>query len=444
MAPKRGRKITAKNGKASPPPPSPSVREVQAEVHSNPAPRSPSQPPEKELPNMTPSQEELSDMPTSHCFSGTNERVAPASSLYPNRDSSVDMDSSDEENVMPVERKTPSPPPRPVEDLSTNDICLRFECPEHFQEVSTTERSQVHLADVADNKELWLIRVPNNFDSSSIDDVVLNLKSRTQFSCEGKKYQAITKKLKKNQVKGSTEVLLPNEHVCSAQFKGHVTVIEVPDIPDIKIPASPPSPKIELPLDEGEVSTVWMCLTYKTFGIMKQTTFGKDPFLDCLTMNSVHYKYISLQLQCLPLLKYHGKTDTSPGKQKKKKKMKEKKSLDQSDKFEETFPIKCEEETDSSFANFSQSTPTDEEDTKKKNKKKKKKSLDQSDKFEETFSFKSEAETDSSFANFSQSTPTDEEDTKPFAIKRMATDLSENSGAPNIKKKKKKVKKEKR
>lgn len=65
MAPKRGRKITAKNGKASPPPPSPSVREVQAEVHSNPAPRSPSQPPEKELPNMTPSQEELSDMPTS-------------------------------------------------------------------------------------------------------------------------------------------------------------------------------------------------------------------------------------------------------------------------------------------------------------------------------------------------------------------------------------------
>lgn len=39
------------------------------------------------------------------------------------------------------------------------------------------------------------------FDSSSIDDVVLNLKSSTQFSCEGKKYQAITKKLKKNQVK---------------------------------------------------------------------------------------------------------------------------------------------------------------------------------------------------------------------------------------------------
>lgn len=39
------------------------------------------------------------------------------------------------------------------------------------------------------------------FDSSSIDDVVLNLKSRTQFSCAGKKYQAITKKLKKNQVK---------------------------------------------------------------------------------------------------------------------------------------------------------------------------------------------------------------------------------------------------
>ncbi|XP_071816201.1 uncharacterized protein [Apostichopus japonicus] len=311
------------------------------------------------------------------------------------------MDSSDEENVMPVERKTPSPPPRPVEDLSTNDICLRFECPEHFQEVSTTERSQVHLADVADNKELWLIRVPNNFDSSSIDDVVLNLKSSTQFSCEGKKYQAITKKLKKNQVKGSTEVLLPNEHgvLCSAQkFKGHVTVIEVPDIPDIKIPASPPSPKIELPTGMRE--------RFQPFGC--------------------------------------GKTDTSPGKQKKKKKVKKKKSLDQSDKFEETFPIKCEEETDSSFANFSQSTPTDEEDTKKKNKKKKKKkSLDQSDKFEETFSFKSEEETDSSFANFSQSTPTDEEDTKPFAIKRTATDLSD-SGAPNIKKKKKKVKKEKR
>lgn len=125
----------------------------------------------------------------------------------------------------------------------------RFEFPDGFEEESAvSERLQLSVGDLDDDKELWLIKVPNNFECGTDRKFKFDLEGTTHVTNNERQYQVTAKKLKGSN-QNYTAALLSSENGLSLAppFMGHVTVTEIPTLPEVTIPPSPPSPKVTLP-----------------------------------------------------------------------------------------------------------------------------------------------------------------------------------------------------
>ncbi|KAJ8046528.1 hypothetical protein HOLleu_05222 [Holothuria leucospilota] len=125
----------------------------------------------------------------------------------------------------------------------------RFEFPDGFEEESAvSERLQLSVGDLDDDKELWLIKVPNNFECGTDRKFKFDLEGTTHITNNERQYQVTAKRLKGSN-QNYTAALLSSENGLSLAppFMGHVTVTEIPTLPEVTIPPSPPSPKVTLP-----------------------------------------------------------------------------------------------------------------------------------------------------------------------------------------------------
>ncbi|XP_070569418.1 DNA-directed RNA polymerase I subunit RPA34-like [Ptychodera flava] len=151
---------------------------------------------------------------------------------------------------------------------------MKFDCPDDFAEVSYHDSSGPTVEDVGSGKELWLIRMPYNFDASKLNGQTVVLDGSQRILQEGDsdiayEVQSSTTKLSET---SNLNVLLPSKKskrlAPAPPISGQMNIIQSIDIPPMKIP-QPPAPKYtELP--EG------VKLRYKPFGSLTPTPSKAD------------------------------------------------------------------------------------------------------------------------------------------------------------------------
>ncbi|XP_070571005.1 protein FAM133-like [Ptychodera flava] len=151
---------------------------------------------------------------------------------------------------------------------------MKFDCPDDFAEVSYHDSSGPTVEDVESGKELWLIRMPYNFDASKLNGQTVVLDGSQRILQEGDsdiayEVQSSTTKLSET---SNLSVLLPSRKskrlAPAPPISGQMNIIQSIDIPPMKIP-QPPAPKYtELP--EG------VKLRYKPFGSLMPTPSKVD------------------------------------------------------------------------------------------------------------------------------------------------------------------------
>ncbi|XP_070558572.1 protein FAM133-like [Ptychodera flava] len=151
---------------------------------------------------------------------------------------------------------------------------MKFDCPDDFAEVSYHDSSGPTVEDIGPGKELWLIRMPHNFDASKLNGQTVVLDGTQRIRQEGDsdiayEVQSSTTKLSET---SNLSVLLPSRKskrlAPAPPISGQMNIIQSIVIPPMKIP-QPPAPKYtELP--EG------LKLRYKPFGSLTPTPSKAD------------------------------------------------------------------------------------------------------------------------------------------------------------------------
>ncbi|XP_071960166.1 uncharacterized protein [Antedon mediterranea] len=158
----------------------------------------------------------------------------------------------------PEEASGETPPSSPEEASGAGDD--KFTCPAKFKKCKP-DYDGLCLEDLKgeNEKEIWLIRAPIDFESSFLDGKKLIQNAQYKLG-ENKQFQLIVKESK--QV-GNITAVLPSKKKKKLQtgpaFKGLISVVNSVDVLPVDLPMSPPKMSFDIPQDLKQRFTPFGC-----------------------------------------------------------------------------------------------------------------------------------------------------------------------------------------